>query len=90
MQLSRRDWIFIAVIGAVLAILLVNGLREKPKKIPGDVTHRLFLRSLSKGVGREEVERRCLDCHNLQVRPLPRAHPPKEQCLLCHRGEGAG
>jgi hypothetical protein len=85
MRVTRRDWMFIAVIGAVLAILLVNGFREKPKKIPDDAAHHPFLKALSQGNKREEVEQRCINCHNPRTAPLPRQHPPKEQCLLCHK-----
>lgn len=85
MRLTRRDWLFIAVIGVVLATLLANGLREKPKKMPRDAAHGLFLKALSGGEKRAEVERKCPACHNSRLMPMPRRHPPKEQCLICHK-----
>ena len=30
-------------------------------------------------------EKGCTSCHNPQTAPLPRRHPPKEQCLICHK-----
>ena len=40
---------------------------------------------MHKGGDRLEVEKGCATCHGIQSRPLSSAHPPKEQCLLCHK-----
>lgn len=84
MRITGRDWGFIAVICAVLAILLMSTLKEKPKSVPADEKHRPFLEALAKGGHRQEVEKGCVTCHNERGIPLPRNHPPKEQCLVCH------
>ena len=87
MKLSKRDLGFIAVIGILLAVLLVSTGRVKPKKVPADERHRTFLEAMARGGNREEVEKGCAACHNDHAIPLPRNHPPKEQCLICHVGE---
>jgi len=32
-----------------------------------------------------EMEKKCATCHGIQSIPLSKTHPPKEQCLLCHK-----
>jgi hypothetical protein len=86
MQVTIRDVGFIAVIGVVLALLLVSTGRGKPKKVPTDERHRPFLEAVARGDRREEVEKGCAACHNDRAIPLPQKHPPKEQCLICHVG----
>jgi hypothetical protein len=46
--------------------------------------HRPFLEAVARGESRQDVEKGCVSCHNDRAIPLPRKHPPKEQCLLCH------
>ena len=87
MQLHTRDVGFIAVVGVVLALLLVSTCRVKPKKVPADERHRTFLAAVARGERREDVEKGCTACHNDRTVPLPRKHPPKEQCLICHVGK---
>jgi hypothetical protein len=50
-----------------------------------DDTHRPLLELVAQGGSREEAEKRCLDCHGPQAVPLSAKHPPKEQCLICHK-----
>ena len=88
MVLKMRDWFFIAIIGAILAILLVNTGGQKPRNVPSDNKHRPLLNAISEGKAREEVEKACTSCHNARAIPLPKNHPPKEQCLICHKGKG--
>jgi hypothetical protein len=88
MKIIKRDWLFVAVIALVLGILLMNTGTRKPKRVPGDDTHRPLLESLAKGADREAVELECAGCHNPLGTPLPANHPPKEQCLLCHVRKG--
>ena len=85
MKITKRDWLFAAMIAMVLGILLVSSGKKKPKRVPGDDIHRPLVESLAKGAKREAVELECADCHNARKIPLPAGHPPKEQCLLCHR-----
>ncbi len=86
MRLTKRDWLFAAGAALVLGILLVNGAKDKPKRVPADDRHRPLLERLAKGDPRDGVERECALCHNARRIPLPAHHPPKEQCLLCHAG----
>ena len=86
MQMMTRDWVFIVIAGALLAILMVHAGREKPSKVPSDRRHRHLLDAVASGSSREEVEKVCVSCHNVRAVPLPKMHPPKEQCLLCHTG----
>ncbi len=85
MAVKKRDWLFIALIGTVLAVLLVNTGGEKPRKVPPDEKHRPLLDAFARGKEREEVEKKCVACHNSRAYPLPKNHPPKEQCLICHK-----
>jgi len=88
MQVTKRDWISITIVGALIAMLLVNAGRGKPRDVPLDGKHRPLLEAVAQGKSRETVERLCVSCHNIRAIPLPKKHPPKEQCLLCHSGKG--
>ena len=85
MKVTRRDWTFLAVIVAVLGALLVNTGKVKAKKVPYDDRHRQFHEAMRKEGDRMETEKGCAACHNARSIPLPKDHPPKEQCLLCHK-----
>jgi cbb3-type cytochrome oxidase cytochrome c subunit len=85
MQVAKRDWIFLAVIVALLGALLFSSGKVKTKSVPYDEKHSRFYEVMHKGGDRMEVEKGCATCHGMQSRPLSRAHPPKEQCLLCHK-----
>lgn len=86
MRLKKRD--LFAVVGAALVatvLIIASTGSEKAKGVPPDDKHRAFYEAMKKGGDRVETERQCLGCHNPQAIPLPRNHPPKEQCLLCHK-----
>jgi hypothetical protein len=85
MKMAVRDRIFITIIVMVLMLLLFATLRKRPPATPADATHLPFLQALGRGESRTEVERRCPECHNPRDLPFPGKHPPKEQCLICHR-----
>ena len=87
MRIKTRDWGFIATIGVIVAILLLNGGGGKPCQVPSDANHRPLLDALARGKNREEVEKVCVSCHNVRAVPLAKDHPPKEQCLICHSGK---
>ncbi|HUL29690.1 MAG TPA: cytochrome C, partial [Thermodesulfobacteriota bacterium] len=55
------------------------------KRVPADEKHRAFYEAMEKGHNRIEVEKECVTCHSTQAIPLPEKHPPKEQCLICHK-----
>ncbi len=85
MKVTKRDLFTIAVIVAVIVVLIMSTTREKAKPVPFDVKHRAFYEAMKKGKERTELERGCASCHNIQAIPLPKKHPPKEQCLICHK-----
>jgi len=85
MKAMKRDLLAIAAAAAVIAVLVMVTVREKTKPVPVDDKHRAFYEAMEKGVDRTQVERACITCHNSQAIPLPKKHPPKEQCLICHK-----
>lgn len=85
MKIAKRDWIFIAVIVALLGALLINTGKTKTKNVPFDDKHSRFYDLMQKGGERVSVEKECTACHGSKALPLPQAHPPKEQCLICHK-----
>ena len=84
LKLTKRDWVTLGVIAAVIGVLIL-GARAKTKQVPRDAKHRAFFAALAQGRDRRELEKRCVACHNPQASPLPKKHPPKEQCLICHK-----
>ena len=89
MALTKRDWLFAAILASVLGILLFSAAgRKKPRPVPVDDRHRTLLERLAKGADRQSVERACATCHGAGSMPFPAKHPPKEQCLLCHHWQG--
>lgn len=84
MPLRKRDLGFIAVVGGLVLVLILNSSRDKPTCTPVNDRHRPFLEALVKGDRREVVEKECVTCHSVEARTLPPNHPPKEQCLICH------
>ena len=85
MKLTKRDLIALAAVAAVLVLLVLSTAREKAKPIPFDHKHRASYEAMEKGRDRAETERGCTACHNPQIIPLSKKHPPKEQCLICHK-----
>ncbi len=85
MKLRKRDLLTITVVGAALAVLIMSTGREKAKPVPVDDKHRSSYEAMKKSTNRTEVEKACATCHNTQSIPLPKKHPPKEQCLICHK-----
>lgn len=85
MQISKRDWAFTAAIIALLGFLLLRTGDKKAKNIPYNDTHRNVYESIHTGGSRSDAEGRCTTCHGAAGVPLTKQHPPKEQCLLCHK-----
>ena len=86
MRVTRKDFFAIVVVALLAVALIIAGTgHEKAKVVPPDDTHRPFYEAMEKGAGRSETEKGCPACHNPQANPLPKKHPPKEQCLICHR-----
>ncbi len=85
MKVTKREWLTIAAVAVVLVVLIMSTAHEKAKRVPSDEKHRAFYEAVEKGRNRIEVERGCVTCHSAQAIPLPKKHPPKEQCLICHK-----
>ena len=85
MKIARRDWLFAAVIVAVICALFAGKSRRRPGNVPYDDKHAQFYGTSSKGGERKEIEKGCTACHSIQTVPLSKGHPPKEQCLICHK-----
>jgi len=84
MKVRRRDAIFIAAIALLLGVLAIGTGKGKGKSIPLDERHRPSYQALQSGRSRADVELVCTTCHSASSLPLPKRHPPKEQCLICH------
>ncbi len=84
MKVTKRDLLAIAAVAVVIVLLIIFTGHEKTKRVPAD-KHRAFYEAMKKGGDRIEVERGCITCHNSQAIPLPTKHPPKDQCLICHK-----
>jgi hypothetical protein len=85
MKVSRRDSLFMAAIALLIGVLAFGTGKGKGKGIPLDDRHRPSYKALESGKSRPEVELVCTTCHSESSLPLPKGHPPKEQCLLCHK-----
>ncbi len=85
MKVTKRDLVTIAAVVLVLLVLILSTAREKAKRVPVDEKHRAFYEAMEKGRDRIETERGCTTCHSPESIPLVKKHPPKEQCLICHK-----
>jgi hypothetical protein len=73
----KKNTLFIVAAAAVLLVLFFLSSRNKVPFIPADDLH--------KSVTTNEA---CEECHALGKRaPLKESHPPKEQCLVCHKAK---
>jgi len=72
----KKSWPLIA--GAVVIVVFLSFLSssgKKPPLIPADAIH----------AGLSATES-CAPCHAPRKKsPLKETHPPKEQCMVCHR-----
>jgi hypothetical protein len=85
MKVTKRDFLTIAAVAVVLVVLIMSTTHEKAKRVPADDKHRAFYEAMEKGRDRIEAEGGCITCHNPHAIALPKKHPPKEQCLICHK-----
>ena len=85
MKLSRRDYFTGAGVALLIAVLAFGTGKGKGKDIPQDERHQASYDALKSGKDRTEVELICTTCHSKSSLPLPKGHPPKEQCLICHK-----
>ena len=93
MKISRNDWIFIALIVAVVAVFVAISGKEKTKKVPYNDNHRSFYDMAARDglKGQKAADLGCPKCHNEQGGiPFPAKHPVKPSggpmsCHLCHK-----
>ncbi len=85
MKVTKKDLFAIAAVAVVIVVLIMVTAQDRTKPVPADDKHRAFYEAMKKGGDRTEVERGCIACHNAKAIPLPEKHPPKEQCLICHK-----
>jgi len=85
MKISRKDLLFLAIICAVLAFVILISGEEKTTKVPYDDLHRPAYEVMKKTGSKREAEKGCDGCHNDKGVPFPANHPPKNRCLFCHK-----
>jgi hypothetical protein len=83
-KLTGRDALYLAVLALIIGVLSLGSFKGKGKDIPLDDRHRPMYDALKSGRTRAETELVCSTCHGKSSIPLPKEHPPKEQCLICH------
>lgn len=73
--------VLFVIICAGIFLFLWNAPPETTKKLPMDEIHKRF-----HSMGKKAAEQFCEKCHNPNGEvPLPKNHPPKYRCLLCHK-----
>lgn len=91
MKITKKDWIFIALIGAVLVIFYAISGEEKTKKVPYDEKHKPFYEVVERTGSKMEADKGCPACHfEPGGVPFPAKHPVKPEggpmrCLFCHK-----
>lgn len=71
----KKNTLFIAAAAAILLLLFVLSQGKKAPLIPVDDFHKVIT-----------TNEACAECHGPGKRaPLKESHPPKEQCLICHK-----
>lgn len=78
--MMKNTWSLIVAVAAILLLLFfLSSTGKKPPLIPSDHIHA--------GLRTNEA---CLPCHAPEkTAPLKDTHPPKEQCINCHKpGKG--
>lgn len=82
MSLPRRDSLFILVAVIILFILALGTLKGKGRDTPHDEMHAAGYAAAREGKSQSAIERSCNECHFIKT---IKGHPPKEQCLICHK-----
>jgi len=72
----KNAWsLIIIAVAIILLLFFLSGAGKKPPRIPFDSLHADLRTSES-----------CLPCHAKgKSAPLRDMHPPKEQCVVCHK-----
>ena len=91
MSINKKDWIYVAIIVAVIGIFWAISGEEKTRKVPYDDKHRPSYEIFKQTGSKMEADKGCPSCHNEQGGvPFPDKHPvkPKDgpmRCLFCHK-----
>ena len=90
MSIGKRDWIFIAIIAAVIIIFVLISGPEKTKRVPQNADHQRFHEMIKAGKTKKEVDPLCAECHDGVKIKFPENHPAKPgggpmRCLFCHK-----
>ena len=90
MKITKRDWLFIAIIAAVVIVFIVISGPEKTKLVPQDQNHQRFHDMIRDGKSKKEVDPHCAECHDGVKIRFPENHPAKPgagpmRCLFCHK-----
>jgi hypothetical protein len=83
-KISRRDLFIIIALAVLVGVLSLGSGKGKGKNVPADDRHKSIYEGLKSGRSRADTELICTTCHGNSSLPLPKNHPPKEQCLICH------
>ncbi|TLM99970.1 cytochrome C, partial [bacterium] len=76
MKISRKDVLFIVIICAVLAVVILISGEETTRKVPYDGLHRQAYEVLAQTGSKREAEKGCEECHNDRQVRVPANHPP--------------
>lgn len=85
MKVAKRHLLAMVAVAVVVIVLILSITSEKGRPVPFDDKHQAFYEAMKEGKDRIKAEKGCITCHNPQAIPLPKKHPPKEQCLICHK-----
>ncbi len=90
MKIDKRDWIFIAIIAAVIIVFVFISGPEKTKLVPRDHNHQRFHDMIRDGKSKMDVDPHCAECHDGVKIRFPENHPAKPgagpmRCLFCHK-----
>jgi hypothetical protein len=85
MRLSKRDSFFVGGIAVVLVVLALGTLKGQGQNTPFDDLHRPSYVAIKNGRSQAQVELVCTTCHSKSSLAFTKTHPPKEQCLICHK-----
>lgn len=83
--MQRRDLVLLGLLVLLLGGLALGTCRDRSMPLPPDAIHQSFAEAVQSGKVRMSVEQECRKCHDTAARPLSRKHPPKHECLVCHR-----
>ena len=83
-KFGSSDMLWVAAAAVLIGVLSFGAGKGKGKNIPVDDRHRPLYDAIRSGRSQAETELICATCHGQSSIPLPKNHPPKEQCLICH------